>query len=765
MLISNDLFRASDLDIRILDTIPALRILSFSFTNRASGSDALGAERMRRREWNMDKTYHFNSIARGAAAIFILFQAVNCVAALYCAGNFPLGMLILKYCALLFFAACYYSIILRWPEINASAPTKIEVDDFGIVHGDDRILWRDIAEIRHGLPFWRKYPIVSIIPKERNPEKSKRSKVFPLRLPGFAFVYDEIVPYLRERVSDIKTSEDFPDAEEVSGTRARWGVSALICATLVQCGILLYSLERITLGDFLGLQLPAALMLLSGFLGCTLFGDRLTESIGISRLRTIVLGTGALFPSAVFSSYLAIPPGWTFSALALFSIVSLFLGLTTFFLNTNSAAVRRTVIAILALVAVATFAYCEKAPLASTPTPFALKNDIPFLVWSADSRFLAEPSVSEKRKNERFIFNLETRRSARIPCYGKHDRIVWMEGENILRIVKSGENSGDKKNHLLLYNIRMEKELELDSAESITVGRHHPISPDGRRLVWISYTNGKGGKEKIMTLKIADFRNINNGSVETLPLEILGKHLWTQVDWIASDKLFLSGRNRNIPGSEKGSSLLSMSYDLTTGRYELNKTSLKAASCFILPDFGTAFAVDDMEASTKKENANIRYIHLNTGKVVPLAGYTLPSWVSRKGFAFRVVKTAVGKWLSRFDLRNASEKLLTKVPDELILIGVSHNGKRALFVFGGRLSFATYHLYELESNKWRAIEMAGFTGFHENETFSNALVLASPSYSRWAPSSKMAALRNIRLLPLPISCRTRLLDFRQITIP
>ena len=706
----------------------------------------------------MDKIYHFERCGKGTAATFIVFQALNCLAALYCVEDSAWESLTLKYCAMVFLAACYYFSIAIGGAKNRYE-TKIEVDYFGIAYGDTRILWRDIAEIRHGLPFWKSYPLVSIIPKEPLPdEESKRSKVFPERLPGFKFVYEEIIPHMKKRLPDLKVSDNFPDTSKVSGLLGKYGVFSLVLAALLQCVILFYSFERIVLGDFMGIQYPAVAVLIFGFLGASLFGDRLADTTVISSLRGIVMGVGAAFPVAVFSSYLATPPGWTFQALSAFCILALLLGIATLFIPPVFAPRLKTFITILVLTAIATFAYFAKPIPPLIETPFELAKEIPFLIWSADSRFLAEPSVPRKRRSDRFVFDLEMRRRIQIPSHLEEDYIVWMDKERILRTV-TRESSGNKYCELFLFNVRNATEIKLDSAESIRLGRRHPISPDGNTLVWISIA--KEGKEKktISTLKRVDLRNIENNNVETLPLDTSDKCAWLRAEWIGTGKLFLIGRCGDTPNPKNPSMLVSMEYDLTTGRYKLHENSQKARYWFIQSEFKSAFAMDKVDEVGKHGAENIRYIDLTFGKTTRLTGCDPPSWVSEKGFAYRIVNTPNGRWLSRFDQTNTSEKILVKVPVGLILLGVSHDGKTAFFVFGGRLSFSTYHLYNVDSKNWRTIETAGLTGFFSASHFRNALVLASPCCSSCAPSCNIAVLRYIHMFPLPINCRIRLLDF------
>ena len=708
----------------------------------------------------MENVYKFNGVKRVATAIFAVFQLFNCVSAAWCVGSCPFGLLALKYCALIFLSLGYYLLLVRYPEDGMLKGT-IEVDDFGLVsYGNDRMLWRDIGGLRHGFPFWRGYPLVSVIPKEpETDEELKRSKLFPLRLPGFAFVYEEIVPYLKERVPELEVPEDFPDASLVAGFRGKIGLAALICAALVQCAALAYSLDRMELGDFIDLQIPAVIVLVSGVLGWIVFGDRISESDGVSALRGVVLGVGASFPAAVFSSYLAIPPAWTFSALASFGIFSLCVGLSAAALQIDSTAGRKTILATLILAAVAFLAYSAKFAASASETLFRLDGETPFTIWSADSRYIADTMVPSGREGARFIFDLVKRRRVEIPRHPGEDDIIWVGNGIVLR--KICVNAGEKKQfELLLYDIRSRREIRLDTADKVSTGRIHPVSPDGRMLAWISRREAENGKGEVCTLKTLDLRSVSEQDISVSPIELPEKRAWGRVDWIGARELFIVGGVSTAKQTKaEKNALASMTYDLTSGESVVRKTPQKADQWFPIPDYDAAFAVDKPRKNGK---GKLRYIRLNSGEETPLSYGSPPSWVSTDGFAFRVVREPEGAWLRRFDLRNGVEEKLTKVSSELALKGVSPDGRSALFVNPGIIAFSKYRLYDIPSGKWRVLETGGFTGFHSFETPLNELTLLCPSYSVWAPSSEMAVLRYVRIsVPPMIKTTVRLLHIKE----
>ena len=180
---------------------------------------------------------------------------------------------------------------------------------------------------------------------------------------------------------------------------------------------------------------------------------------------------------------------------------------------------------------------------------------------------------------------------------------------------------------------------------------------------------------------------------------------------------------------------------LLTYNFDNNKTTTKnfnhkSVNWYLTDDYKYAFTKSD------KESRKLHYINLETETILPLSGERLPSWISKSDIAYRIITKKDKHFLAQFDLHTGIEKPICEVRKNLILLGVSKDGKYAIFSKGQWLSPANFTLLNIKNLEWKS---GSYSGISMSPYPHNSLVLSNPNYSIWAPNNNRIILTSFNM--------------------
>ncbi|MCK5845684.1 MAG: hypothetical protein KAG97_13305, partial [Victivallales bacterium] len=623
------------------------------------------------------------------AIVFLSFQLLNCVLSI-ATLNHPLDdAFLLKIVVLTLFPLLFLLLAFQWPVDVLAEFTKVRWDDDGVNVGMRRMEWNDLESISHGLPFFKRYPLLRLVPK--NGDASVFSLSFiPARLTllGHPFVYDEMLPHIRERCPDVRMPTELPTGAEAGRIRKSIGAALSLFVALFQMILLTIMIGFTLRANFPQVQLFAFLIFLPSIMVpfvCRYFRE---ESPGLSFLRAAIAGTGTALSATVYSFYFFLPPAWTFSVLQVTCVATLAFGVASATLKAprtkTTGIVLRTIPAVIAMLCFCVYRLPAPALLNLSD---AFGNDAPLYVWSSDGRWLADSSATNG-KTKRFMLNSETGTMIPLPFHPNGDVIMWMSSSHVVRLAKNA----DCTSTLFIFDVRLRKEFAIDTARKILVSSLRPVSSDGEHLVWLDL-DAHSAKPAV---RVLDMSKPGSGNPRTIDASLPKQYAWTHVDWSGSSELTARGALRKGGGNGMGNLVLArFAFDDPVPKITTFKH--KAEYWYPIPDFKYAFATTRAVAPNGERTIRIDFINLRTGRAVRLPGTRVPSWICKNENAYRTVTIDGEKSFARFDLRSCREEKITDIPPELLLLGVSCDGRYAVFAYKGMISLAKYRIYDIQT--------------------------------------------------------------------
>ena len=671
-----------------------------------------------------------------ALAVFFVFQSLNCIFLLPAIDSAGWSRdAIARLLALLVFPLLYSVIMFRWPFGVGGALGVLSVDDDGVRIGFLRLRWDELDKVGHGLSFCRRCPLVSLAPK-RGGKGFLTLKLNPQKLviPGYAFVYENVLPMARWHRPDLKFPDYIPSASYARRFRAVGGCVAVVACAVAELALMLIALNAISAGEFLTLHVYAVLIVLLAIPASLAFLEPGGgEPVGLAFLRGAVAGMGVAFFLGLYSFYIFSPPVWTLSALAYFSVLMLVFGMAIVLLDAAGIRIAKGIICV-CVVVMAVFAhdkyYTPPPPLMDLSLSF--EEESPLFIWSTDGRFFADYSSLDKA-TRRFLIDTGSGAKIAMPSHPYGDTIRWIGPDTVVRAAKTKRGSVG----LFIFEIHSRRERMVDEANVLIVSSLNPVSPDGRRLVWWTARKRGGGVE----IKVCALSSSPEVRAKRVQVELPIRYRWHRVDWLPGGGLV--SRGSLASEKEKGRHKLVLAkFGEGGGNPEISVSTSVANIFYPFPDFERAFAIDlDPVPGGGASKRSIRFIDLRRGKTLArVEGRQLPSWVSG-GSAFRAVTLGDGtRVFTRFDLATGREWVLEKIPPTANLLGVSGDGRYALFSIGNVISFAEYQLLDIRDRRWRVVQTSGLTGDYGDMSM---LVLGVPRESVWSPRGHIVVLETL----------------------
>ncbi len=674
--------------------------------------------------------------ARGMAlAVFFAFQALNCFF-LFSAIDAAEGAhnVRARFLVLLIFPLIYSIFMFRWPFGLGGFLGVVSMDDDGVRIGFLRLRWSELEKVEHGVPFWRRYPLVSLVPK-RERKGFFVLKLNPQRLviPGYAFVYERVLPMARRHRPDLEFPDYLPSAAYARRFRAVGGGVAVLSCAVAEIALMLVALDAISAGEFLTLHVYAVLIVLLALPSSLIFLEPGGgEPMGLAFSRGAVAGSSVAFFLGLFSFYIFSPPVWTLAALTFFSILSLALGVALVLADIAGIRIARGIVCV-CMVGMAVFAH-DKYYL---PSPCLMDLTLsfdevsPLFVWSTDGRFFADSS-SLSGSYGRPLIDTESGKKIPMPSHPHGDTVHWIGPDAVVRTSSTNRGIG-----LFVFEIHSGQERMVDESRVLGISRLNPVSPDGRRLVWLT-AHKRGGEVEIKTCELS---SLSKAKPKRVPVRLPIRYGWTRADWLPDGRIVARGSLASKEGKERRKFVLAK-FGEGGGKPEISVTFRGANIFYPLPDFERAFAIDLIPSpGGDAPKRSIRFVDLVKGKtLVTLDGDQPPSWVSG-GSAFRAVTLGDGtRVFTRFNLATGREWVLEEIPPTATLLGVSGDGRYALFSIGNVISFAEYYLWDIPNRQWRVVETSGLTG---DSGDMSMLVLGVPRVSVWSPKGHIAVLETL----------------------
>ncbi|NOY75781.1 MAG: hypothetical protein GXP32_08325 [Kiritimatiellaeota bacterium] len=674
--------------------------------------------------------YRTGGVGGATAAVFMSCQLLNCVLSVVAFTHSPDTHFVLKLSLLAILPIVHLITMFQWPFNIFGKWMTLAITDDAFEAGPRTVKWEDVESISYGLPFWRKYPLVRLVmKKEKTSFFTLDINGSDLTLFGHPFVYLELITHIKKRHSAIRVPDDFPTAEEAAAARRVLSTAILATSAAIQTALLAAMLAQIRASAFPQFQLLAILIFpvsLSAIFACRDFRG---ESIGLAFLRGAVAGTGISTPLALLGFYFSPVPAWIFSAGVLFGILILASGLI-FLLIDREIRLLKPIMATVIIVAAAFSTAFFHMREAMVDMSDAFDGESPLYVWSSDGRYIADGSSGNSNK-QRFLLNALSGETTQLRSHSNGDIIVWMDSSMVVRLAKTSEGF----TALLIHHIRSGDESVVDKAPKISVSRLHPVSPDGKKLVWVTY----GPDERTPVVKILNTTESIPKNIRTPPIALPGKFKWTYVDWNDENELVARGALRNAGEQGMGNMVL-MRFNLKKSISKLTVFNHKAEYWYPISDFKHAFTESRIVSADGLRLTRISYVDLRTGETVGLRGTNVPSWPDKNGFTYRTSIINDQNFFLRFDLNTTREHKLCRIPDDLRLLGVSRDGRTAVFAHNWTISFATYQIYDIQTGKWRTLETSGFAA---TSTEHGTLVLMSPACSMWSPTSQAAVFETL----------------------
>ena len=657
----------------------------------------------------------------------ISYQLLNCLLSVLTL-NHPLdGAFILKLFVLALFPLLYLLLAFQWPLDLAEGFSTIRIDENGIKAGLRRMKWDELDSISHGLPFFKRSPLVYL------KRKSVEAKFLTLDLsstsipiPGYPFVYDEIIPYIKKRRPDILVPDVVP-ACAAAGIRKLIGGASTMLAALFQIAMLLLTLESIQSAAFPQVQLYALLIFLPSLVASFICRDFRGESIALSFLRGAVAGTGVSISAATFTFYFFAPPAWTISALAIFCLITLTMSFTAVALSVKWRISPITLYAatVMAAILSVSLTYLPLPRLQDLSALFG--NDTPLYIWSVDGRYLADVSA-RNGATRRFLVDVADGSVLPLPSHANGDVIRWFDSNIVIRRTRKNKNT----TRLLIYDLRLKKEFVIDEAPYIDVSPLNPVSKRGE-LIWLA----RDAEKKNPEVRKIDLSKQYGAGVVRVDIRLSDKHQWRYVDWYGDNEIIVRGLSH-------GDYLILSRYNPRTKTSQSNAFKHKANIWYPISDFKHAFTTSRVTGLSGFTTTKVSYVDLETGKVKALRGFHMPSWSVNDQFAFRTLRVNGKKLFLRFNLRTSREEIICRIPAVLLLSGVSCDGRYAFFAYDGLVSFAAFRVFDIEKKEWSELETTGFSGLSSG---SGTLALVNPRFSMWSPTAHLTVMETLECDP------------------
>jgi len=666
---------------------------------------------------------------------FVAFQALNCFLLFH---TFPYAWdlsFLLKLAVLTLFPLAYSVFVFRWPFGVGGRFAKVSFDDDGIVVGGIKLPWDAVERVEHGAGFFRWYPMLALFKRRAEPRSFWSLDIGGVRvvIPGYSFVYDEMLLFLRRRRPDLEFPENIPSAASARRLRLFFGGSAALACASIQICVLLLASRAVADGAFLDSQFYALLAFIPALFSPFACLEPSGEPTGLAYLRGAVAGVGVSFFVGVYSFYLFSPPAWTLSVLMSFCVLSLSVGILV--LLGNALGLRDVWRGglWLAMLAFALFSYGEfqSSPPRTLDLSVSFVDESPLFVWSVDGRYMTDYSATSGN-TRRFLIDTLSGEEISLPSHEYGDTVVWIGGGYVVRRAMVTPRSMG----LFVFDIPSGRESKVDEAPVLSVSRLSPVSSDGRRLAWLA----SASKNAEPIVRIMDMECLPVVDVESRRVGYSKKIKWLRVDWSAREQLVVRGSLRD--NSKHGFGKLALArLGVDSGETAVSVTLAAADIWYPLPGFERAFALTLFPVSgSDVPRRMVSYVDLTTGKTLgELSGGDIPSWISGR-WAYRTLGTSDGNFFLRFDMVTGRESIVADISPRWILSGVSHDGRYALFALDSLITFSTFHLLDMEDGTWRRLELSGLAGF---PTESGNLVLLDPRFSIWSPGSDTVVLESM----------------------
>jgi len=617
----------------------------------------------------------------------------------------------------------------------------ISINDDGIIMGKRHIEWKNLKEVKHGIFFNKKYPLLKLISQESPSSfwslKSSKKNIY---INGYKSVYEELIPKIKYHCPEITIPKACKDIFEDIPKRKRnirVILSSLIIVEIIAILVSIFILRNNFLYVVVFSSFTIQFTSISIHVNPTkIINENITHII----LRGFAILTPIFMMIIMFFYMLKNPPIYVIESLLMtIAIIPLIAVINPFKLNTIPKQIILFMTIIFTAYLIPNTFYNPSYKITNISHFF--NNDSTFTVWGKDGQYITTYSF-DKNDKARSIYDTKSQLKIELPQHNGCDSVKYMDSNFIIRRF---HNNGDTE-QFFLYNFKIKNERLIDEG-LIDEGTHicfssrNPISKDEKKLVWLNKSNDK------TEIKIAD---IANNKIVLIDHKIFPPPNvnWQEVNWLDNNKIIMIGMINEIDkNSDKSNNdrfqyflkkLILFTYNFENNKTTTNNFDHKATKWYLTNDYKYAFTKSD------KVSLQLHYINLKTKTVIPLSGGELPSWISNSDIAYRIIPQKKKLLFAQFDLKTGIEKPICEISKNLILLGVSDNGKYAIFSRDNFLTPANFTLLNIKTMKWSS---GSYNGVSMGAYANNNLVLSNSNYSIWAPNKEIVLFSSIKMQP------------------
>ena len=329
----------------------------------------------------------------------------------------------------------------------------------------------------------------------------------------------------------------------------------------------------------------------------------------------------------------------------------------------------------------------------------------------------------------------------------------------ILRLQQaSGSATGN--DHLMLYDPRTGKEVELAQAPRIGIASMGAFSPDGRKLCWLEFVKGyyeappgywtsapptasqnhETTSEPTTTSSPAatapyptnpphlKVRDLATGQVQTVsgPWEAMADVRWVHCGWAADGEVVVAGLKAPLDGYYKLGFLNAYRLRVADGQYTCFTSRQTFYRMHFAPDSLSAFG-----------DAHFSFIDIANRTEVGLGG--IPRWHPSGKMAFRIESQPSGDRFLRFDPKRAKETVLAEFGPGVRIRDWSPSGRYLIIDMGFRIN--PLRLVDLTTRRQIRLETSMVTSFMAGRYSIG---------SNWSPDERMILMTTVKDFLKPV---------------